>query len=362
MNLTNPSYRVHSGDTLSRIAKNHGISAEALMQANGMDPKLADGRVGSSPRDPDRLRVGQVLRIPVATPGLEREHRVVPGETLPGIAEHWGVDLKKLLLANPLVEAVKSLLARLEAPAASAQAAAAPSAERPAANNNGGGLNADTELGKLSARYESGRRGSAAIGYDNTGGWSYGKYQIETQRGTMAKFLDHAATHAPEMHQALKAAGGLEAARAGTAEFKKAWVTLAADPRFAALQHSFIASRHYEPLAARLKAEQGLDLSQRSAALRDVVWSVAVQHGSGSSVIAKALAGRDVSQLKDADIINAIYDERGAEKLDKSGKTVLKYFSKSTDDVQAGVRHRFEQERKQALQMLSPFPAAPHRP
>lgn len=93
-----------------------------------------------------------------------------------------------------------------------------------------------------------------------------------------------------------------------------------------------------------------------------MVWSVAVQHGSGSSVIAKALAGRDVSQLKDADIINAIYDERGAEKLDKSGKTVLKYFSKSTDDVQAGVRHRFEQERKQALQMLSPFPAAPHRP
>lgn len=360
MNLTTPSYRVHSGDTLSRIAKTHGISAEALMQANGMDPKLADGRVGSSPRDPDRLRVGQVLRIPVATPGLEREHRVVPGETLPGIAEHWGVDLKKLLLANPLVDAVKSLLARREAPSAAAATHTKPSAEQAAAQHSG--PNAETELGTLSARYESGRRGSAAIGYDNTGGWSYGKYQIETQRGTMAKFLDHAATLAPEMHQALVAAGGLEAARAGTSEFKKAWVSLAADPGFASLQHSFIASRHYEPLAARLKAEQGLDLSQRSAALRDVVWSVAVQHGSGSSVIAKALAGRDVSQLKDADIINAIYDERGAEKLDKSGKTVLKYFSKSTDDVQAGVRQRFEQERKQALQMLSPFPAAPHRP
>lgn len=28
-------------------------------------------------------------------------------------------------------------------------------------------------LGSLSARYESGSRGAAAIGYDRTGGWSY---------------------------------------------------------------------------------------------------------------------------------------------------------------------------------------------
>jgi len=336
------------------------------MRANGMDPRLADGRRGSSAQDPDRLQVGQQLRIPVATPGLEREHRVVAGETLAGIAEHWDVDLKRLLLANPLVDAVKALLAQFEAkPAAEPAAAAASSAPASASasgSKSAAGSAVDAELGKLSARYESGRRGSAAIGYDNTGGWSYGKYQIETQRGTMGKFLSYAATHEPQMHQKLIAAGGLDAARDGKAEFKKAWGELATDSRFSALQHSFIASRHYEPLAARLKSEQGLDLSQRSAALRDVVWSVAVQHGSGSSVIAKALAGRDVSQLKDADIINAIYDERGAEKLDKSGNTVLKYFSKSTEDVQVGVRNRFEQERKQALQMLSPFPAAPHRP
>lgn len=106
MNTSAP-YRVQSGDTLSGIARSHGLSPEALMRANGMDPSLADGRLGSSARDPDRLQVGQQLRIPVATPGLEREHRVVAGETLAGIAEHWDVSLQALLAANPQFDAAK---------------------------------------------------------------------------------------------------------------------------------------------------------------------------------------------------------------------------------------------------------------
>lgn len=104
MSLLSP-YRVQRGDTLSDIARQHGVSAEALMRANGMDPALADGRPGAGGRDPDVLQVGERLVIPVATPGLERSHAVAAGDTLSGIARRWNVSLPALLAANPQFDA-----------------------------------------------------------------------------------------------------------------------------------------------------------------------------------------------------------------------------------------------------------------
>lgn len=47
------TYRVAAGDALSRIARAHGVSMAALQEANGIS-------------DPDRIRIGQVLRVPAA--------------------------------------------------------------------------------------------------------------------------------------------------------------------------------------------------------------------------------------------------------------------------------------------------------
>lgn len=94
------NYRVQRGDTLTEIAHRHGVDPEALMRANGMNPALADGHIGRSVRDPDRLQVGQRLVIPAANPGLEHHHEVAPGETLAGIAERWGLGLWDLIKAN----------------------------------------------------------------------------------------------------------------------------------------------------------------------------------------------------------------------------------------------------------------------
>ncbi|EHR69685.1 transglycosylase family protein,LysM domain-containing protein [Burkholderiales bacterium JOSHI_001] len=104
MSLT---YTVRSGDTLSQIAARQGVSADALMRANGMNPALADGRVTTNPADPDRLMPGQRLSIPTATPGLERDVTVQPGDTLSGLASRWGVSLESVLAANPQFDAAR---------------------------------------------------------------------------------------------------------------------------------------------------------------------------------------------------------------------------------------------------------------
>ncbi len=211
------------------------------------------------------------------------------------------------------------------------------------------------ELGNLSARYESGNRGAGAINdgtKDVTGGWSYGKYQIATLTGTMDDFLDYVKTNAPWVWTALDKAGGSQAATGGTPAFRKAWVDLAADSRFGTVQHDFIKSTHYDVLAAKIKTDTGLDVSVRSAALRDVVWSVAVQHGPNSGLISTALKGKNLASITDEQIIDAIYDERERTNVNKQGVRVLKYFSKSTEAVQKDVAARFKQERFCAKKML----------
>ena len=205
---------------------------------------------------------------------------------------------------------------------------------------------ANPKLGGLSSGFESNGR-PGAIGRDKNGGFSYGQYQIACQPGTMTTFLGFLAQRFPALSAPLQAAGGPTSATQGSEVFKAAWRKLAADPAFAASQHAFIAETHYQPFAQHLLESLGVALEQRSAALRDVAWSVAVQHGPGNAVFDRALTplGRPLP-ADDAVLINAVYDERS--QMDK-------YFSKSTAEVRAAVADRFRSERQLALnQMLLP--------
>lgn len=92
--------------------------------------------------------------------------------------------------------------------------------------------------------------------------------------------------------------------------FAKAWKILASDSGFFEAQHSFIEATHYDPFSERLKQQIGLDLAARSATLRDVAWSVAVQHGSANNVFKNALKGSNVAALTDQVIIDAVFKER----------------------------------------------------
>ncbi|MEN6441643.1 MAG: hypothetical protein ABFD97_24035 [Syntrophobacter sp.] len=203
----------------------------------------------------------------------------------------------------------------------------------------------DPELGTLSERFESNGE-PGAVGRDKKGGYSYGQYQIATRPGTMKVFLEFLYKVDPDAFTRLNDAGGLTDAMDGTDAFKSAWKDLAKDlsrnPSFGGVQHAFIQATHYEPFVNRL-AGMNLMVNERSNALKNVVWSTAVQHGPGNTVFKNALDGRNPANMNDAEIIEAVYDERSKVEL---------YFSGSDAGVKKALLVRFRHERSEALKML----------
>lgn len=82
------TYTVLKHDTLSTIAKKHGISTQDLVRFNGL-------------KNPDQLQVGQELRIP-PKPGIAKTYTVKKGDALEKIARLHGVDVKALIAFNDL--------------------------------------------------------------------------------------------------------------------------------------------------------------------------------------------------------------------------------------------------------------------
>jgi len=207
-------------------------------------------------------------------------------------------------------------------------------------------------LGALSARFES-NGNPASIGHDSTGGFSYGTYQIATLTGTFSDFMNFLRRQFPALAQPLDAAGGPTAATNGTQQFQAAWKSEAQQnpSLFEQAQHDYIQTTHYDVQVAKLQANFGLDVNQRSRALQNVVWSMAVQMGNTTQTIFKNVLKNvsDVDTLDDAQLIPLLYAERS--KVDV-------YFASSTPAVKAAVVKRYQQEQKDALQMLQAESAA----
>ena len=194
-------------------------------------------------------------------------------------------------------------------------------------------------IGSLSERFES-NGNPGAIGFDRVGGHSYGAWQISTRskgggHGTMPSFIKWLDSNDGFYADSLRGCGGVNGAKNGTEEFKACWKRLAADSRFYDAQKSFIHDSHYA-VQAKILADKGIDISTRSSALRDVVWSTAVQHGGETNVISSVYR----SGMSDADLIVAIYEERGTR------------FKSSTSRVRAAVKKRFVREKNAAIAML----------
>lgn len=94
-------YTIRRGDTLSRIAKRHGVSQSAIREANGFT-KLP--RAGAVILIPGRGKGDPVMpaRVDKSVPGGRSTGKYVvqPGDTLFGLAQAWGTDVDSIRLAN----------------------------------------------------------------------------------------------------------------------------------------------------------------------------------------------------------------------------------------------------------------------
>ena len=96
----------------------------------------------------------------------------------------------------------------------------------------------------------------------------------------------------------------------------------------------------YYDVSAKLLKNYNFNIEEHSWALKNVLWSTAVQHGANGAVNIFRTVGLDRNER---DLIIAIYDERS--KVDK-------YFYSSSKEVQEAVKNRFEREKNDALEML----------
>lgn len=110
---------VKKGDTLSEIAKRHGVSTVALARANGLDPKRAirigqrlvlpsapkaaeSGRTGATEPSGSAKAAGRSDPRSTGSATTPRVHVVKAGETLSGIAYRYKVGTAALARANGL--------------------------------------------------------------------------------------------------------------------------------------------------------------------------------------------------------------------------------------------------------------------
>lgn len=216
---------------------------------------------------------------------------------------------------------------------------------------------ADSGLGSLAAKFESGSDGISAIGFDRKGGTSYGKYQIASRTGTMNSFIDYLDEKAPDIAKRLRSAGPANTGgRSG--RMPDEWRNIAsADPaRFEKLQEDFIRTSHFEPAMRSIAESTGIGFTNMPVALQEVLFSTAVQHGPFGAVriFNQALNNVGVNKLQPM-------GKASSESVKVAGRQLIKQvyalragqFMSSSSGVRAAVRNRLSQEMNEALEMLA---------
>ena len=260
----------------------------------------------------------------------------------------WTVSQPKAAASGPVAAATEALGQAASVAAAHPAATAAVAGAAIA-----GAAAAAFVLGKLSEKFEVGKRGPGTVsgGQGDPGGVSYGSYQMTSRRngGTVARFVGEPGFAFADRFKGLTP---------GTPEFSDAWRALAQEQpdAFKAAQHEFIKRTHFDPMVQGLRVVP-LDVLARSEALQDCIWSTAVQHGPHSDIplgacrtlLAAGSPKPGDGEAFDEALIRLIYAERGR----KDAAGVLVHFADSSPQVQAGVARRFDNELTDALAMLA---------
>jgi hypothetical protein len=208
-------------------------------------------------------------------------------------------------------------------------------------------------LGILSERHETSGRGPGTVstGKGDAGGVSYGSYQLATNTGDAAAFMASDA--------AKPWARDFKGLVPGTAAFTERWKGVARRDAqaFGAAQHAYVQESHYAPVVRRVEQATSYDLDGASDAVRNVTWSIAVQHGHAANILADAVRQTDRTVARsnpryEEALINNAYAGRSAyvrhlrERQLAIGKR--DQASQSADIL----KNRYPQELADALDML----------
>jgi len=201
------------------------------------------------------------------------------------------------------------------------------------------------DVGGLSSRFESGRDGPAAVGFDRVGGTSYGTFQLSSAKGSLQEFLGYLEAQSPALAERLREAGPANTGSASGA-MPDAWRAIAAEfpEEFGRLQREFVEKTHYRPALSGILEQLGIGENMLPKALREVVFSTAVQHGATG---AQNVFGRVLEDMRAdgslefyRDLIEKVYAERG------------RHFGGSTERVREAVLSRFTREKALAVAAL----------
>lgn len=191
-------------------------------------------------------------------------------------------------------------------------------------------------IGSYIGNFESGGKGSAAIGYDDNGGYSYGTFQLASRAGSLKEFVKWCATKAPIVYGELFPVLG-SANTGPKSEFVQKWLALvkAGHINFN-LEHEFFIEKHYKVALNELRKRnpEAAAAVDKSRALQEVLYSASVQHGPYWGDYGQGAPGIFSKTFKPGistpDYIRAIYADRSTRFTDPK--------------VIRGVHNRFRKE------------------
>jgi len=145
------------------------------------------------------------------------------------------------------------------------------------------------------AKYECGDMGYQAISKDGYGGYSYGKWQISTQRkngkpSTFDFFLTYLKENSNNnYYKDLNDAGGYKAAYMGTKRFTSVWRRIAGEKNFQRIYDKFLLDTQIIPVYIRMdkNGSNNFDIlttwASEDNAIQAAVKSTIIQHGQGGA-------------------------------------------------------------------------------
>lgn len=212
-------------------------------------------------------------------------------------------------------------------------------------------------LGDLSKNYEVGYYGTCGTisnGEEDSGGKSYGLYQLSSELGTLEDFIDWTENKNIDIHNRL-----LEN-KIASEKFDNEWKSISEEycDEFCQLQHDYIQETIYDTAIRYLK-ENYFDINNHYEEMKDVVWSRAVQYGAGYIVemfeqAAEYLGYPNLSYVDDKnfdiDMIESIYlnicsTEEWTSGAPNLREGLYKRFKDECNDALEEIRHEIKKEK-----------------